>query len=253
MSACAAADLRIQLFSMGENISFPPALPSTLLRGEIQVWMLYGELAPRSLEKLKQILSEDERQRADRFRFDRDRNCSIASRGILRSLLGSYLGCDAREVRFRYSDRGKPELESPSNMDLRFNVAHSGDVILWGFTHARRIGIDVEKVRLDVDVSEIAERFFSSGERAQLQSVATGEQHEAFFRCWSRKEAYVKATGDGLSLSLDAFDVSISAAQPARLLETRPNLGEAERWAMHALDVQPGYAAAIVVERENAR
>src|SRR5947209_5514703 len=202
MSACAATELRIQLFCLNKSVSISSANASTLLEGEVQVWMLGRELALPALEELKQILSEDERQRADRFRFDRDRNCSIASRGILRSLVGSYLGCDPREVRFRYSDRGKPELDSPSNMDLRFNVAHSGDVILWGFTHARRIGLDIEKVRLDLHVSQIAERFFSCGERAQLQSVADAEQHEAFFRCWSRKEAYVKATGDGLSLPL---------------------------------------------------
>jgi 4'-phosphopantetheinyl transferase len=251
MCACAATEISINIFSMPGDDVLSLRLPRMLTPDEVHVWKLCGGIPLDSLEGLRQLLSQEERQRAERFRFPADQGRFVASRGMLRHLLGGYLGCNARHVRFRYSERGKPELEFNSGMDLRFNVAHSGDAILWAFTRVRRIGIDVEKVRVDLNVSEIAERFFSLAERAELISLPDSQQHEAFFRCWTRKEAYLKATGDGLSLPLDEFDVSISAAKPPRLLETRPDHFEATRWTMHSIDVGPAYASALVVERKN--
>jgi 4'-phosphopantetheinyl transferase len=250
MSACAAADLRIQLTPVRHNSCPTPDL-SALRSGQVQVWSMRGEVSQNELATLEQFLSEDECERADRFRFPADRNQFITSRGSLRRFIGSYLGCEPGQVKFQYSEKGKPQLEA--GLDLCFNVAHSGELILWAFTYARRIGIDVEKIRPDLDVLEISERFFSLRERTHLSSLPAAQRQEAFFRCWSRKEAYVKATGDGLSLPLADFDVSISTDEPARLVETRPDRSEAERWTMYNLNVAPAYAAAIVVERESLR
>ncbi|HEY1262847.1 MAG TPA: 4'-phosphopantetheinyl transferase superfamily protein, partial [Terriglobales bacterium] len=118
-----------------------------------------------------------------------------------------------------------------------------------GFVRGHRLGVDVEEIRTDFASAEVAERFFSISERTCLQELSAAEQHEAFFRCWTRKEAYIKATGDGLSLPLDQFDVSLSAQAPAQLLRTRPDAAEAARWLMRDLDVGSGYAAALVMER----
>jgi 4'-phosphopantetheinyl transferase len=159
------------------------------------------------------------------------------------------LGGDPAGVRFRFSEKGKPGIAEPHANRLEFNVAHSGDVILLAFTRGRAVGVDVEQIRTDFTTDEVAERFFSSSERRSLRSLAPAVRYEAFFRCWTRKEAYIKATGDGLSLGLDQFDVSLLEEQPAKLLATRPDPLEADRWTMHHLNVKPGYAAALVCQR----
>jgi 4'-phosphopantetheinyl transferase len=201
------------------------------------------------LEWLRGLLSPEELQRAARFRFDRDRNVFIRARGWLRALAGAYTGSRPAEIAFRYSERGKPELAAGAASNLRFNVSHSGEVVLLAFALGRRLGVDVEKIRKDFAITEIAERFFSPVERAGLRALPSGLQHQAFFRCWTRKEAYIKATGDGLSLPLDQFDVSFGPNQPAQILETRPDPAEVERWLLRDLDIGEQYAGAVVIER----
>ena len=220
---------------------------------EIPIWILSQTPHEEDLSWLETLLSIDEIQRANRYRFLKDRNQFVTSRGFLRLLAAAYLEQNPRAIQFLYSQKGKPELLTvPAGLDLRFNVAHSGSVVLLAFAHGRRIGIDVEEVRNDFDTIEIAKRFFSSSEQAALASLPASQRHNSFFQCWTRKEAYIKATGDGLSLPLHQFDVTLTPHQPAQLIGTRPDPAEAEHWQMYDLDVAAGYPAALVVERSCA-
>ena len=244
MPVCESRDAAVNLLNWSSD--FVQTNARTLPHDEIHVWQLC-EVEQHSLDSLKDLLSQDELERAARFRFSKDRDRFIASRGVLRTLLAAYLGCDPGSLHFQYSEKGKPQL--PAAPDLQFNVAHSGEIIVWAFARKRRVGIDVEEIRTDFSTPEIAERFFSKSERQALRSLPTTQRHLAFFRCWTRKEAFVKATGDGLSLPLDQFDVTLAPGQPAQLLQTRPDHRDAERWTMHNLDLHPNYAAALVIER----
>ncbi len=200
------------------------------------------------------ILAPEEQERAQRFHFMPDRRRSVYGRGLLRWLLGSYLELDPIRLQFAYSSQGKPELTSAlveklAKGQLHFNLSHSGTQLVLAFAWERRVGADVEQVRSDIELEQIAERFFSPAEQGALRSLKSPDRIPAFFRCWTRKEAYVKATGKGLTLPLDQFDVSLLPGQPAALLATRPDAEEASRWALHGVDVGPEYAAAVAVER----
>lgn len=247
MLVCETHDIAIKMLSC-------PAATVEVLRqrrnicdDEVQVWKLCEATEQNIQRDLKGLLSADELARAASFRFQEDRDRFVASRGILRILIGSYLECEPGQLHFRYSEKGKPQL--PSAPELRFNVAHSGGVIVWAFARGRRVGIDVEEIRTDFSTQEIAERFFSPVERQALRALPSSRRHEAFFQCWTRKEAFVKATGDGLSLPLDQFDVALVPGKRAQLITTRPDAKESRRWSMHHLDVHPNYAAALVIER----
>jgi 4'-phosphopantetheinyl transferase len=194
------------------------------------------------------ILSVDEQERADRFRFARDRKYFTASRFLLRMLLSSYVGAKPAELHFRYSSHGKPSLGNDYHGgEIQFNLSHSGKKALFAFVRGHEIGIDVEMIRTDIEAETLAQRFFSEGERNELAQVPPAGKHDAFFRCWTRKEAFVKAKGHGLSFPLDRFDVSL-AGDSAQLLATRPDGKERDRWWMSTLDVGSEYAAALVVE-----
>ena len=185
----------------------------------------------------------------ERFRFERDRRRYLVGRGLLRMLLGRYLGMTPHQVRFEYTVAGKPHL-APSQGErlLRFNLTHSGELLLIAVTDGRALGIDVEEVRNDIDVGEIAAHFFSPNEQRDLATLSGPRRIDAFFECWTRKEAYVKARGEGLSLPLDQFDVSLLPGESVRLIETRPDPAEARRWQLEALSVADGYKAALAVE-----
>lgn len=245
MLVCESRNAAVKLLSWPSAATERPRL--TLPDHEVHVWQFCSATQDSGLDG-QELLSQDERQRAARFHFSEDRERFIASRGILRTLLGTYLERESASLRFQYWDKGKPWL--PKAPDLHFNVAHSGEIIVWAFARDRRVGIDVEEIRTDFSTQEIAERFFSSSERRALGALASSQRHRAFFQCWTRKEAFLKATGDGLSLPLDQFDVTLAPSQPAQLLQTRPDHKEAERWTMHNLDLHPNYAAALVVERQ---
>jgi 4'-phosphopantetheinyl transferase len=193
------------------------------------------------------LLSSDELDRAARFHFERDRQCYCVARGVLRALLGTSLGVRPQELSFQYSDKGKPRLASRySGRGLVFNVSHSGDLALLGFAYTGDVGVDIEKIRDDFDSAAIARRFFSAREQDQLSRLPADQRHPAFFRCWTRKEAFIKALGDGLSHPLNQFDVSIDSSGPISLT-TRPDPTEAERWWLQSVEVEGGYAAAFAV------
>jgi len=218
-------------------------------KDEVHVWRTTLDWPAESVVNLEHILSSDERERMRGFYFQRDRSCYLIARGLLRILLGRYLDMTPDKLRFDYTPFGKPSLASGLvQTALQFNVSHSGALLLIAVTAGRALGIDVEHIRADIAVGEIATHFFSANERSALAKLARNLQCAAFFNCWTRKEAYIKAIGEGLSLPLDQFDVAFLPGQAARLLETRPDPAEARRWDLRELDVADDYKAALAVE-----
>ena len=238
----------------GTNWESPPPHLS-LKANDLHVWRLPFPELTGWVEDAAVILSEDEQSKAERFRFEKDRTQSILSRGALRTLLSRYLGVDPAAVHFKYSPADKPELADPVphlGHPFSFNLSHSGDFALIAIAGLPVVGIDVESIRPDFATAETAARFFSPLEVRLLFSLPVQDQSAAFFECWSRKEAYIKAVGDGLSIPLDSFDVEFRPGEPARVLAVRGNT-EASSWWMGAIDVHEGYAAAVVCSAEPLR
>lgn len=224
----------------------PPPLELTLSPNQVQVWGLSLMQSQEIIAHLYEILSNDEQERAQRFRFPKDQQAFIVSRGGLRILLSRYLQCRTAEIRFAYSAYGKPAIAHPVT-SLEFNVSHSRELALYAITRDRAVGIDVEYVRADFPVMEIAKSYFSAAEQAELRSLPALLQPEAFFNAWTRKEAYIKAIGQGLSIPLTEFDVSLTPGQPANLLAVRVPDQAARDWSLQHLTPAPGYLGAIAV------
>jgi len=221
-------------------------------RHEIHVWRAMLEVGPSRIRSLWQILSNDEQERADRFRFQKDRQRFIAARGLLRTILGRYLAVEPGLLQFRYSSTGKPALDgNSSDSTLHFNLSHSVGLALYAFTRAREVGIDVEFLQPSISNERIPEQFFSPREAAAIRALPPQGQPEALLACWTRKEAYLKARGDGLAHRLDEFEVTLAPGEPAALLSTAVNPQEASRWSLHFLEPAPGYLAALAVEGHN--
>lgn len=234
---------------MQKDIWHIPPSKLALNSDEVHVWRISLNAPQETIEWLRQYLAADERARADRFRFAKDRHQYIIGRGVLRVLLGRYLHCDPQRIHFCYSSYGKPALDSVhAETGLQFNLSHSHQLALLAFTYNRQIGVDVEYMRPDVEFEQLAERFFSPTECAVLLGVAPTLRRETFYNCWTRKEAYIKARGEGLSMPLDQFDVSLRPGEPAALLRSRKDPAEATRWSLRALPIDEEYAAALAVE-----
>ena len=228
--------------------SFQIKLPIALPEDEVHLWRVDLEAIRGEESRWQKALSSDESTRAARFHFARDRQHFIAARSWLRTILGGYLATDASRLTFSYSKKEKPSLgQAFTASGVTFNVSHSGGVALLAITRHREIGVDVEQVRRDFDLEGIARRFFSAHEQQQLAGLADEKKPEAFFRCWTRKEAYIKATGEGLSLPLHQFDVSIAAGDTDALLAARPDDSEVALWSLRDVPAGPGYAAALCV------
>jgi 4'-phosphopantetheinyl transferase len=205
---------------------------------DVEVHYFSLDAAPR-LKELAGFLSADERERAARFRFDRDRDRYIVCRGSLRELLAARLRIAPASVQFVYGRFGKPAIDQP---EIRFNVSHSHGMAMIALARSREVGCDIERIDPLFAGEKIPERFFSPYEVAALRALPAADQCDAFFRCWTRKEAYIKACGMGISLALDSFDVTVGPNQPPALLRG------ADGWSLRAIDAPPaGYAAAVVV------
>lgn len=204
----------------------------------VQLWTMPLVADESSAREHWEILSCDERQRARRFRFAKDRERFVLGRGMLRVLLGRYLSQDPGAVVFDYGPQGKPMI---SGTHLQFNLAHSGDIAVYAFCWVQTVGVDIEQRRPMPECEALAQRFFSAEERNELQSLPGSERQEAFFACWTRKEAYLKAAGMGLSLPLDSFRVSVSP-------HAQPQLYGAEgEWTLFDLQPPVGYCGAVAV------
>lgn len=223
-----------------------------IAKDEIHLWLATLEPPAEILRRLWGYLSHDEQLRAERFHFERDRHHFIASRGTLRCILSLYLGLPPESLGFQYGSGGKPGLaENCNSIDLRFNLSHSHELALYGLVLHQEIGVDIEHIHPVQDMETIARRFFSIREYETLQSLPEHHKLEAFFNCWTRKEAYIKACGDGLAQPLDRFDVSLAPGEPAQLLSINGSAGEASRWYLGGFTPAPGYTAALAVEGGN--
>ncbi len=211
---------------------------TSLPPGVVHLWWRSLAEPETQVQACCELLSPDEHDRASRFRVDDARRHFILTRAALRSLLAAYLQKETDELSFGLTKYGKPFLAGPpdaSMNNLRFNVSHADGLALLGFACQREIGVDVERIRPELDTWKLAERFFSAHERSALKNLNGEELQSAFFRCWSRKEAYIKARGEGLSLPLGQFDVSIAPNESNALVATRPDGTEAARWIVRDL------------------
>jgi 4'-phosphopantetheinyl transferase len=234
---------------MTDQVSWPsPPAELRLGENEVHIWKAHLDLAPASIPKLFEVLNDAERNRAERFVFDKDRTRFVVARSILRLLVAQYLNTSARTIEFSYGPQGKPSLRE--NSHLRFNLAHSGGLALYAFSLDRELGIDLESERRfsNTENKEIVQTHFSREEQSEFYSLEPKLQDEAFYLGWTRKEAYLKARGEGLQIPLQSFDVSLTPEGPVTLRSD-----DAVRWAIQSFCPEPNFVAALVVERGNCR
>ena len=195
------------------------------------------------------ILSDAEKGRAKRFVFEADRRRFVIARARLRELLGARLGIKPARVELAYGEHGKPSLaRTYESSRLRFNTSHCGDLAVYALATGREVGVDVEAVRWMGDAEEVAARFFSRRENRVFRSLDHLQKPLGFFNCWTRKEAFIKAIGDGLSYPLDRFDVSLEPGQPAKILRVDDTPGDQCGWRLESLSPAPGFVAAVVTQ-----
>jgi 4'-phosphopantetheinyl transferase len=218
-----------------------PLQPPVLSSGEIHVWGASLQPAADRLDVLAASLSTDESDRASRFHFPHHQRRFVAARGILRSLLATYLEVSPREIQFKYGAQGKPELAS--DRSLYFNVSHSEELAVYAVCSSNPVGVDVELLRETPDFEEIASRFFTESESSKLRSLPPEEKMTAFFRCWTRKEAVLKACGDGIGGGLDTIEVSLTPE--ATISQINHSLAARRDWHLQNLAPAVGYVGAI--------
>lgn len=233
-----------------DALQWSAAIPGELIASnEVHVWRVFLDLATFEIDSLSGILSADELERAGRFRFERDQKRFIVAHGMLRQILGQYLGKKPHGLRFEYSSHGKPELASEPGYDtLSFNLSHSGAYALYAVTRGRKIGIDIEQVRDEVTVEQIARRFFSGDEISWLEKIPKEKRTEVFFQYWTRKEAFLKAMGEGFSFPMEQCDVSLINGEVLSPIKFPEDNRKNSNWYGQDLFPGHGYAAAIAVE-----
>lgn len=225
------------------------AEPQSLSSGTVDIWHINIEPPPEKIAASRSLLSPDELERAARFHFDIHRNRYIAGRAALRGILAQYLGIPPQALAFVYGEKGKPALAPQVNTRrLEFNLSHSHDRALLGITLGSVLGVDIERINLEFGTDEIATHFFSAFEVDCLLALPKPDRGATFFSCWTRKEAYIKAVGEGLSLPLDSFDVAFGPGVEAALLRVEAAPDAPSRWRMYDIPAPEGYAAAIAVE-----
>jgi len=228
--------------------AYPPA-DITLNDDAVHVWCASLNQTVSCVERLTRSLSREECTRAECFYFAKDRLGFVVRRGLLRTILSYYLDIQPDRVKFRYGSHGKPELaEMFLRSTLRFNLSHSERLALYAVTRLRSVGVDVEYVRPIADAAEIVQRYFSLQERAAFLELPASLRLLGFFNCWTRKEAYLKALGDGLARPLDAFAVSLAPGDSARLRSIEGSPRDASRWFLQEMVPASGYVAALAVE-----
>ena len=221
---------------------------------QVLVWTAeLDSVTETRLGQLARLLSRDENQRAFRFRFERDRKRFIVCRGILREILGTYLGRSPETIDFNYGPQGKPYLKDSDGQtagSLFFNVSHSCGCAIYALSLGE-VGVDLEFVRPIPEMQALVDQYFSVAERSAFGSVPPDLKLKAFYSCWTRKEAYVKASGGGLLIPLDQFDVSVDPESPARLIRVQGTLGDELHWSLHSLDLSTEAVAAVACPRGN--
>lgn len=219
----------------------PPPTSLGLTPNAVHIWRAWLEANETERAQLSRFLNEEETARANRFIFARDREHFVVARGRLREIISSYLHQPPASFQFAAAKLGK--LSLPAHPQFRFNVSHSHGLALYAVSLHRELGIDVEKIRPEFTGEDIAARYFSTAEQEELKNVSSDERAKAFFLCWTRKEAYIKARGEGLQIALDSFDVSLTPGRAPTLRSV-----DEQRWTMQSFTPAPGFAAAIIGE-----
>jgi 4'-phosphopantetheinyl transferase len=209
----------------------------------VDVWAIRTEVSTAVAERLERILAPDERNRAARFHFDHLRLAFIAARGALRLLLGCYLKLPPASIQIAYGSNGKPGLTESER--VKFNVSHSGALAVFAFAVGCDIGVDVEQIHPLANLRHIAERTFCPEEAAEIMLLPEHQRDRAFFVCWTRKEAYVKAIGTGLSSPFDSFRVTLRPDDPTGFVHLQHDANATKEWTLHDLDFGSDYAAAL--------
>ena len=221
----------------------------TLTANKVDIWRINLAAQGEETQQCRDLLSQDEIQRADRFHFAKHRRRFTVTRVAMRQILGRYAGVPPQKLVFSYGGKGKPELSGAlTGLEIKFNLSHSSEMALLAITQRLAVGSDIEWVSAEVATEEIAERFFSASEVNVLRALPAAERTEAFFSCWTRKEAYIKALGEGLSVPLDSFAVAFGPGVPAALLYVAVDPEQVSRWSIYDIEVPEGYKAALVVE-----
>jgi len=220
---------------------------------EVHLWRCSLDLPRGSLDDAYATLAEDEIERARRFKFTRDRRRFVAARSFLRRTLAGYLSVSPRELAFVYGAFGKPGLSSrPDDTRVEFNLSHSGEMAILAISRGPTVGVDIEQVIQVSELQKMASRYFSAYENAALNAVPAEARNFAFYCCWTRKEAFLKALGHGLAHPLDAFDVSLDERRP-RLVAVRSDHEAPAEWTLFHLCPAPGYVAALAVKGNDVR
>ncbi|MEM1172392.1 MAG: 4'-phosphopantetheinyl transferase superfamily protein [Cyanobacteria bacterium P01_H01_bin.35] len=219
-----------------------------LSEDNVHIWSTNLKLSFSQIEELSEILSSDEIERANRFYFERDKNRFIIARGTLRKILSRYLNIEPNKLEFTYSDRGKPYLR---NTSILFNLSHSQDLALYAITKVNLIGIDLEYIRPMNDAESLAKRFFSNQEYNLISQLPPQKQQETFFKLWTCKEAYLKATGDGLAGGLEKVEICLNSEKPVEFFSINEDIEEASHWYLYQFIPQPNYIAAVAVAGKN--
>jgi 4'-phosphopantetheinyl transferase len=236
-----------------EKLQWRRGVPGQLISSnEVHVWRVFIDTANFQSESLLETLSADELTRAEQFQFEKDQRRFIMARGILRMILAHYVGKKPHELRFEYTSYGKPVLATTDGYDtLSFNLSHSGEIALYAVTRNRKIGIDVECIRDNFDVGQIAHRFFSAGEISSLDKIPKQKQSEVFFQYWTRKEAFIKAMGKGVSFPMEQCDVSLINGKISSPITVLGDNGENPCWYGQDLFPGHGYVAAIAIDGDD--
>jgi 4'-phosphopantetheinyl transferase len=242
-------ELNPSRFMAPNEILWPlPPDPCPLAPTDVHVWAVRLAPDPDALARLGNILSTEEQARASRFRFERHCNRFITARGVLRLLLAKYLGCAPDRLEFVYGTNGKPALAGElAESALFFNLAHSEDLALIAVAQLGKIGVDVEQIRAVTDANELVERFFSPRESALFHTLPANQKDVAFFSLWTRKEAWLKATGEGIAHSLNQVEVTFLPGEPAGILALPEDSAPGSDWALRELIPATGFVGAVAL------
>ncbi len=219
---------------------------------DLHIWRISLRAQIETFDILATFLSENELLKANKFRFEKDRRGYIISHGATREILAQYLKCQPCNVEYKENSFGKPFLKNSASK-IFFNLSHSCDWALLAVSNNRQVGIDIEFIRNDFDESEVAQHFFSRTENEVLLSLPKHLRKKAFFDCWTRKEAFIKANGKGLSFSLKEFSVAFAPAERARLVDLENSNLESGGWEIEALEIASNYSAAVAFESGNSK
>lgn len=221
---------------------------------DVHLWSAALNVADHVYAVLRQSLSPDEWERANKFVFERDRRNFIVARGILREVLASYLDCQPKDIRFQYESYGKPKVRFiKTSSQLEFNLSHSSGLLVLAIASGRQVGVDIERIRPLQNLEQVAANSFSDYEWNVLSTLAPEEKLPGFFRCWTRKEAYLKARGDGLSIPLKSFDMSLAADNPIGMLSNRLDPNEVSRWSFYTFSPEKEFIGALALEGQGVK